>query len=408
LRSYLTTTSLEELREDLGRFRFVFLHSGAYTLQQSKKGFDKTLLQGYAKEYFKTILDIHELFAGISDLDVDTFEYEKPSEFPSNFVPIISGRPLKEYEDLGWFDNYEYIAVNSETIKNTRYMKELFKLGTSKNVLFHGLGVGSQSVISGIPFYSIDATSWIHGGKFGKTTVFQNGKLFHYDKDNKDERRRFKNKFIQAGLNWAEIDNDNPLEINLMNAFAWTELEEYYQYNVKHNYWITEEEHKDILEHNKKTLTVPETAITVSETALSTHVSPSLHEKLQCNTCAINGACPKFTQDSECSYNFEINLVKPEDFQRAFKSILELEYMRIARASLFETHDGGSLDKKLSGEMANFFQMVKDMKEIMSAPKEKITITAEGGGAVTTMLNEIFGAKEDKKSVPIDITPKKD
>lgn len=408
LRKYLTTTTKEDLQADLSRFSFVFLHSGAYTLKKQLKHPNTDLINSYAKEYYTVIKDINDLFAVICDIDIKVTA--DISELPPNLVPIISGAPLKEYEDLGWFDKYPYIAVSREVIKSGgTYLKDIFKLGKAKDILFHGLGSSSQFALKQ-PFYSIDSASWIHGGKFGKTSVFQKGKLFHYDKDNKFERKRFKNKFEAAGLSWVNISNDNPLEINLMNALAWKELEEYYQYNIKQNYWITSDEKADILECNKKVLQVSakgEEIIKV-DAALSTDLENPIHEKLQCDSCYISDKCKKFSAGADCSYNLGIELNNAADFAIALKNVLELEYQRVLTGAVFERAEGGVLDKKVSTEMTNLFQMMKDMKEILSPKSEKLTIHAEGGsGTVSEMLKELFKPNSDVKP-PIDVTPKKD
>jgi hypothetical protein len=49
-------------------------------------------------------------------------------------------------------------------------------------VKVHGFGVNSMEIWKRFPFYSVDATSWLMGGKFRRLIKFKNGKLVAFNK----------------------------------------------------------------------------------------------------------------------------------------------------------------------------------------------------------------------------------
>jgi hypothetical protein len=106
---------------------------------------------------------------------------------------------------------------------------------------------------------------------------------------------------------------------------------------------------------------------------------------LQCNTCLISDRCPKMEANSACRISFAGIFRQHESVEDALpgsaNEVLQLQYERVMRASLFERADGGALDQQLSAEISRYFSMLHSLKSLGEKPKDSLTITAGGNAA---------------------------
>jgi hypothetical protein len=80
----------------------------------------------------------------------------------------------------------------------------------------HGFGVGSVRLWKRYPFYSVDSTSWLTGGKFRKVVKFVKGDLVSFQKED-DER----------GLQNMRTKIDNYSLLNLYNIEQYEKMAKY-------------------------------------------------------------------------------------------------------------------------------------------------------------------------------------
>ena len=126
------------------------------------------------------------------------------------------------------------------------------------------------------------------------------------------------------------------------------------------------------------------------------------HRKMamQCNSCFVADSCPQFKEDSDCTIEWNrlfSGEFRPSDLLQSSVSVLDLQLMRISRASHMEALNQGILDPELSREIGRYFEMMKMFKEMADSPSPTISITARGdaaksGGVLSQLL---FGL--DKK-----------
>ena len=410
---WLRKWPLQKLQEEFAKFDFVFLDSGGFSVHQAKKeGKDlKMDLKEYTEMYYKEIERIGPAFSGCAEVDVWDLgeDYLQDHRFRLleagvPIVPVIRGHELIKYEDMGWWENFPYVAVGSAVTgpDYAGYLAEIYRMAKSKHLLVHGFGITSAKAILTSQFYSVDSTTWLGGARYGNTMLFENGRIRYYDHTKKQVRKRFKNRFEENGLVYEKIMADDWLEVNLMNAVAWRQWAEYIKYTATRSHWLTAEEKSQAIELKSKMFNAEGVIDRAQSIQRAERRRLSLiddagyddraHETLHCNTCHISGRCPRFKDGQPCGYDINIRLERHSDLKKAIRVVLEAEFGRVMTGVLFEKIEGGVLDRNLSEEMQKFLGMVSTAKEIFDIRgEEELTIKAKGQtGAVASMLASVF------------------
>lgn len=140
------------------------------------------------------------------------------------------------------------------------------------------------------------------------------------------------------------------------------------------------------------------TEITVREpksSSLSTKtIDSSLRElpKL-CDQCYLIDKCPHFQENATCYFRNSVNIEGQSSLVDVMKMMLEMQGERVLFGRMIEQSEGGYIDQNLSKEMKLMMDLMKDFKEVLAPPEEKVTITASGpakpqGGGI---LSQLFG-----------------
>lgn len=421
--SWFKKRTVEQIADDFGRFDFIFLDSGGFTLLQElqKKGDTKVSLQEYAEDYYAQVKRFGHLFAGCAEVDVydvlglEYCDYKRKELLDSGLpiVPVMQGQPIEYYDRLGWFDEHHYIAVGSKFIDNpkyTGYLHDIYKMSEDTDVVLHGLGATNAGTLAQSKFYSVDSTTWLNGSKFGATHLFEHGRIRHYEKERKYIRTNYKKRFEECGLNWEEIENDKGSEVDLMNGLAWAQLGDYLKYNTRNSYWLTAEEKDHALTLKSSAFNAEgiidrkASLARVSERRLATVTDADYddraYETLYCNMCLLEGRCPRFTRNEVCGYEISIRLGNAEDLHKALRVVLEAQYGRVMTGVLFEKMQGGAIDQKLSNEFTRFLEMTERAKRIFEPkPEEELHLHAKGKkGSLQGMLASVFSPTGSGKS----------
>lgn len=411
IRSWLKKRSVQEIAEDFGRFEFAFLDSGGFTfrvMQDKGEGLDMSV-RDYADEYYEEIKRYKGIFAGVAEVDVDELgteymEQKKDEAWVAGvpIVPVVQPPKLEPYLDLGWFEKYPYIAVGSAALgtKHIGFLNQVYRVAKESDVIVHGLGATKAEILSKSEFYSTDSTTWLNGSKYGSTQMFQNGRLRHYDFNQKGVRKQFRKRYEENGLIWEDIEAEKGSEVDLANALAWKQYSDYLRYTAVRSYWLTAEEKDQALSLRSKAFNAEgiidrSTSLARAQHRRLTRIEDAnyddrAHELLHCDTCHLTGKCPRYKRNESCGYDINIRLETAADFQKAVQTVLEVEFGRVMTGVLMEKIDGGQLDRNLSAEMQKFLLMCREAKDIFSPrTEESLTITAtskEGGGGVAAML----------------------
>lgn len=162
--------------QGLDRFETIFLDSGGFTARSQGIDID-------VKKYGEFILRNEKTFTVHANLDLmeteRTLENQKTLEdMGCHPLPVFhydewlhgKGYLLDEY-----IKNHKYIALGGVAGAATSqkmlqgYLNFCFDK-TRDKIKVHGFGMTSMWVLKEYPFYSVDSTAWISGGKFGRIT----------------------------------------------------------------------------------------------------------------------------------------------------------------------------------------------------------------------------------------------
>jgi len=415
-KKFMRKRSPAEIADDIGRFDYVVLDSGGFTFMQALKEGRETHMgiREYADLYHSELARTGHIFTACAELDVhDEFSQYEMEEVKDKLVgqgvpmlPVIQGQSVDELNELGWFDKYGYMAVGSALLwgkKVAPVLRDYIKKGKELGTLYHGFGVTTVDAIRSMPFYSVDSTTWMGGTRYGNTMIFQNGRLRYYDFHKKSVRKRYRKRFEQNGLIWDDIEREKPLEVDLMNALGWKQWSDYIRYNVQNCYWLTPEEKDGALTIKSKAFNTEglidrSASLARAQARRLTQVDDAsyddrAHEILHCNTCTMEGRCPRFREGEQCGYDINIRLASNLDLQKALQTVLEVEYGRVMTGVLFEKLEGGVLDANLTNEMKQFIKLVTDVKNMFNQKHtEELHITAKGkeAGSVSEMLASVL------------------
>jgi len=156
------------------------LDSGAFTFIMSKK--KKNIdIDKFTDRYIKFINkhDIKLFF----EMDVDkVYGYEKVKDLRRKIeegtgkksIPVFHmSRGLKDWKDM--CENYNYIALGIAgkdfTYTDYKAFNVFVRYAKGKGVKVHGLGITGMTVLSQVPFYSVDSSSWTAGNRY--KTIFK-------------------------------------------------------------------------------------------------------------------------------------------------------------------------------------------------------------------------------------------
>lgn len=276
----------------------------------------------------------------------------------------------------------------------------------------HAFGVTIKGVLERYPFYSIDSTSWLSGSKYGTTFTFDGRRIKGHDKAKKDRiRKSVRQKVRKLGIE-ENFYKDKAREINIYNASVWLEFSKFLSKKFRRTYWmgdngkeLTMEEimdkKKEIFSNTPKETSsevTKENAEEISHDVIETtgqevikrdsilDMSKTHNIKVTCDNCYIGDRCPMYKPGHDCAYTFGEEVKTPEDLVDMMQKLLGLEGERVFRTAMFEKMDGGYVDENVSKEIASYFNLVGQMKDILD-DRDTVTIKAKGKG----IISQIFG-----------------
>jgi intein/homing endonuclease len=202
-RKWLKKLTVQEIAEDLGRFDFVFLDSGGFSLIQAING-GKDLgmdVEEYTKDYYQELKRIGHLFAGCAEVDVHAkFTQYQMEEFKDDLlasnvpvVPVVQNESVNQLVEMGWYDKYPYIAIGSAMIGNPKHLADIIEItnkGREYGCVFHGFGATAADVVIRGKWYSIDSSVggsskvWFKQGPYPERISIED--LYNSFKDNEE------------------------------------------------------------------------------------------------------------------------------------------------------------------------------------------------------------------------------
>lgn len=207
--------------DSLLRHNFL-LDSGAFTFMSAKN--KKIDFHAYTTEYINFInkhnidhffeLDIYSVIGNKETEDLRARLVKETGKKPIPVWHIFLG--IDYYK---WMvENFDYISIGASgrndskwTRTNPEKLTKLVKYANQNNTKVHGLGYTVLKNLPKIPFYSVDSTTWLNGGKFGEFQKF-NGLTIKKE---------------QAGKHKKRVRTDKSLDLKYHNLQEWIKFQKY-------------------------------------------------------------------------------------------------------------------------------------------------------------------------------------
>jgi len=151
----------------------------------------------------------------------ETLENQKYLEKHTNtyIIPVYHLSDYLHQRDLidDFIRDYPYISVGGVVGEKSlhRFKDEFYSYVFSKTrdkIMVHGLGITSPGELDTYPWYSVDSTSWLAPGRFGRFSYTKLDKKLarfitkneHYDYSNQREVRSVQKHMVQVTKLWAQ------------------------------------------------------------------------------------------------------------------------------------------------------------------------------------------------------------
>lgn len=161
---------------------------------------------------------------------------------------------------------------------------------------------------------------------------------------------------------------------------------------------------EDLREENTQLAVVEERAVVKAAPNNATVKAEQLAVPKLCDQCYLIDKCPHYKPKASCYFQNQVKIGGPESLLELTKLMLELQGERVLFGRFIEQSEGGYIDANLSKEMKLMMDLMKDFKELVSAPQDEISIKIKGNPAKAAgeaqqeqggggILSQIFGGK---------------
>lgn len=215
----------------------VFADSGAFSAMSQK-------VEVNIDEYAAWLKRYKHLFSTYSNLDVignaeATLKNQIILEDRHGLEPRPVVHAANNYDPLEYYlsKGYKYIALGglvpyaAQPKLRMRYLIKAFQMAKGQAV-FHGFGVTSWEVMSQLPWYSVDSSSWGSGFRFGTIPLFdsQRGKFEKAKLGNAAECLKYSLLFESLGFDWqdfADRKRNDRAKICAISALSYIKAEQF-------------------------------------------------------------------------------------------------------------------------------------------------------------------------------------
>lgn len=233
----------------------LFIDSGAHTYQNDPKysEYGVDYWEDHLKKYLRWAERNKKYIFAIANFDFENMvgdevvnrwnrEYFEPFMLRTG-IPVCFVWHQNSYEDWDFYcKRYPYVGFSSvntegESISLNEY-KDRIKTAEKNNSLVHGFGMTRTSMLTELPFYTSDSTTWLVGLQYGEINYWTGTKMSRLKKD------QWKEKFAEDICNRYNLDidkflNEDVTEMIKANVGAFIDAEKYIQDRLRSQmYWL--------------------------------------------------------------------------------------------------------------------------------------------------------------------------
>lgn len=231
-----------------------FVDSGAHTYQNDPKyaDYDIEYWEKHLQKYLKWVEKNREYIFAIASFDFENIvgaevvkewneKYFEPFMLRTG-IPVCFVWHQNSYYDWDFYcKRYPYVgfsSVNTEgvSIELKEYQNKL-KIAENNKALVHGFGMTRTSMLTQLPFYTADSTTWLVGLQYGEINWWNGSKMSRLKKDK--WKGGMLDQIVALGFDRDRLLEEDTEELVKVNVHAFIEAEEYIQTRLKSRmYWL--------------------------------------------------------------------------------------------------------------------------------------------------------------------------
>lgn len=234
-----------------------FIDSGAHTYQQDPKYSEYTVefWEEHLKNYLKWAEKNREYIFAIANFDFENVvgaevvnewnrKYFEPFMLRTG-IPVCFVWHQNSYYDWEFYcKRYPYVGFSSVNIESNEDIsiseyREKLKIAEKHDSLVHGFGMTRTSMLTELPFYTTDSTTWLVGLKYGEINYWTGNKMTRLKKDVWKDSTHIQNISSKYRLDKEKLKNEDTEEMIKANIGAFIDAEKFIQERLKSQmYWL--------------------------------------------------------------------------------------------------------------------------------------------------------------------------
>lgn len=248
-KKHLNTTKYEEMGVKF------FVDSGAYTYISNLEFQDYTIEQWekHIESYLRWIEKHRDIVFAFASLDLEYLVGgEKVQEWNEKyFEPFMlrTGIPVCfVYHDnatsLTWeqyCQRYPYVGISWGGLdtqgNDLKYGVNKLKVAEKYGAVAHGMAMTQTALLTKLPFYTVDSTTWLVGLQYGEINFWTGKKMSRLKKDK--WKGSMLEQVVAKGFDKQKLLDEDKEEMIRVNVHAFIEAEQYVQEKLKSRmYWL--------------------------------------------------------------------------------------------------------------------------------------------------------------------------
>lgn len=228
-----------------------FVDSGAFTYMSDYKYQDYSIedWEKQIERYLKWAKKHKDIIFAIASLDIETLVGGEQVQIWNEkyFEPFMleTGIPVcfvwHEDTSLSWeqyCQRYPYVGL-SGGVDDTfeKDLRDSLRVAEKYNTVVHGMAMTKTSLLTSLPFYTVDSTTWLVGLQYGEVNYWTGKKMTRLKKDK--WKGNMLPKLVSLGFDEQKLLDEDNEEMIRVNVHAFIEAEEYIQKQCKARmYWL--------------------------------------------------------------------------------------------------------------------------------------------------------------------------
>ena len=231
-----------------------FIDSGVYTFLNNEEYQDKPkeYWEAYIVRYLDWARANKEVIFALANVDLDLmFGTEIVDEWNEKyFEPFMleTGIPVcfiwhDERGEDGWEEyckRYPYVGfswVSGDTNLDFNFGLRMLRIAEKHGSVCHGMGMTRTSLLTKLPFYTSDSTTWLVGLQYGEVNYWTGKKMTRLKKEK--WKGEYLSDLVAYGLDRDKLLNEDKEEMIKANVIAFIEAEKYIHSKLKSKmYWL--------------------------------------------------------------------------------------------------------------------------------------------------------------------------